>query len=179
MWISQVPFLQGIKMRTFLVTANCTTVHNLYRWTALLCTQLYTAVHLDMTYTHLWCTHYAWINCTAVQFYCSPVLVHLYCRTSKFVLTNESLSQITFMNRVDQSQHWFLSVPLPFCPLNCRMLTKYISDFVCYHSAHGTLHSHWPVMTWPMLTYISNWIFFTFTFLALFLLVTTDQAVSQ
>jgi hypothetical protein len=40
------------------------TVHNLYRWTVLLCIHLYTAEPLDTTYTHLWCTHYAWISCT-------------------------------------------------------------------------------------------------------------------
>jgi hypothetical protein len=41
--------------------------------------------------------------------YCSPVSVHthVYC---KFALTNESLSKITFMNPVDQSQLRFLGI---------------------------------------------------------------------
>ena len=31
---------------------------------------------LDTTYTHSWCTHCAWISCTAVHLYFSPVSVH-------------------------------------------------------------------------------------------------------
>ena len=55
--------------------------------------------------THLWCSHFAWIICTAEHcLYCSPVYVHLYFKTWKLMLTNESPSKITFMNRVDQSQ---------------------------------------------------------------------------
>ena len=80
------------------VKIYCTTIHNLYRWTLLLCTQLYTGVQLGTT---LWCTHYAWISCTVVYVYCSPVSEHMYC---KLVLTNESPSKKTIMNRVDQSQ---------------------------------------------------------------------------
>jgi hypothetical protein len=34
------------------------------------------AVQLDTTYTHSWCTHCAWISCTDVQLYFSPVSVH-------------------------------------------------------------------------------------------------------
>jgi hypothetical protein len=59
---------------------------------------------------HLWCTHYAWISCTAVRLYCSPVSVRLYCQ---LVLTNESPRKITLMNRVDQSQLRFLGIALP------------------------------------------------------------------
>ena len=68
----------------------CTTVRNLKRWTVFLCTELWTAVQLDPTYTHLRCTHCAWISCTAVHLYFSPFSVHswtvllciqLYCTT--------------------------------------------------------------------------------------------------
>jgi hypothetical protein len=90
-----------------------------YIYTVLLyttCTDgLYFCVHkcqllykLTPTYTHLWCTHYAWISCTTVRLYSSPVCVRLYCN---LVLTNESSSNITFMNRVDQSQLRFLVIP--------------------------------------------------------------------
>ena len=34
------------------------------------------AVQLDTSYTHSWCTHCAWISCTAVHLYFSPVSVH-------------------------------------------------------------------------------------------------------
>ena len=34
------------------------------------------AVQVDTTYTHSWCTHCAWISCTAVHVYFSPVSVH-------------------------------------------------------------------------------------------------------
>ena len=47
-----------------------------------MCTQLYTAIQLETIYTHMWCTHYAWISCTAVHLYCSPVSVSSYCRTN-------------------------------------------------------------------------------------------------
>ena len=82
------------------------TVHKLCRWALLLCTLLQTVhctlytIHCCTTW-HLWSTHYAWISCTDVSLYCSPVSVHLCC---KLVLTNESPSRITFMNRVHQSQ---------------------------------------------------------------------------
>ena len=68
----------------------CTTVRNLKRWTVFLCTELWTAVQLNTTYTHLRCTHCAWISCTAVHLYFSPFSVHswtvllciqLYCTT--------------------------------------------------------------------------------------------------
>ena len=79
------------------------------------CTSVWTTVHCcanwNQTYTHSLCTHYAWISCTVVRLYCSPVTVHINYRTCQFVLTNESPSKITFMNRVDQSQLWFLSIP--------------------------------------------------------------------
>jgi hypothetical protein len=90
-----------------------------YIYTVLLyttCTDgLYFSVHkcklpykLTPTCTHLWCTHYAWISCTTVRLYSSPVCIGLYCN---LVLTNESSSNITFMNSVDQSQLRFLVVP--------------------------------------------------------------------
>ena len=90
----------------------------LYRYTVLLytsCTDgLYFCVHYCTTWhylnIHLWCTHYAWISCTAVRLYCSPVSVRLYCQ---LVLTNESPRKITLMNRVDQSQLRFLGIALP------------------------------------------------------------------
>ena len=63
----------------------------------------------NTVYTHLCCTHYAWISCSTVRLYCSPVSAHLYC---KLVLTNESPSRITFMNRVDQSQLRFFNVTI-------------------------------------------------------------------
>ena len=59
--------------------------------------------------THTNCTYYAWISCTDVRLSLSPVSVHLYC---KLVLTKESPSKITFMNRVDQSKLRFLGVPI-------------------------------------------------------------------
>jgi hypothetical protein len=41
------------------------------------CTSVYTNVNCCSswrhTYTHLWCTHYAWISCTTVRLYSSPV----------------------------------------------------------------------------------------------------------
>ena len=68
---------------------------------------LYFCVHYCTTWhylnIHLWCTHYAWISCTAVQLYCSPVSVRLYCQLV-------CPRKITLMNRVDQSQ---LSLDLP------------------------------------------------------------------
>ena len=70
---------------------------------------MYTTVNLDTTYTQLWCTHYAWISCIVVHFYCTPVCAHLYC---KLVQTNESSSEITFMNRVDQSQLRILGITI-------------------------------------------------------------------
>ena len=90
----------------------------LYRYTVLLytsCTDgLYFCVHCCTTWhylnIHLWCTHYAWISCTAVRLYCSPVSVRLYCQ---LVLTNESPTKIIFMNRVDQSQLRFLGIAPP------------------------------------------------------------------
>ena len=68
------------------------------------CTLLY---KLTPTYTHLWCTHFAWISCTTVHLYSILVCVRLYCN---LVLTNDSSSKITLMNRVDQSQHRFLVI---------------------------------------------------------------------
>ena len=79
------------------------------------CTSVYTTVlsaQHDTTYTHLWCPHYAWISCTPVRLYCSPVTVHLYCRTWR-ILTNEIPSKITFMNCVDQSELRFSGVLTP------------------------------------------------------------------
>ena len=68
---------------------------------------LYFCVHYCTTWhylnIHLWCTHYAWISCTAVQLYYSPVSVRLYCQLV-------CPRKITLMNRVDQSQ---LSLDLP------------------------------------------------------------------
>ena len=58
----------------------------LYRYTVLLytsCTDgLYFCVYCCTTWhylkIHLWCTHYAWISCTTVRLYCSPVSVPMY-----------------------------------------------------------------------------------------------------
>ena len=96
---------------TQLVQMDCTSVCK----TVLLSVQLYTALQLDTTYTHLWrCTN------SAVCCYCTPVSLHLY---NKLILTNESQSRITFMNRVDQSQLRFLSVHDLTHSLNCCMLS--------------------------------------------------------
>ena len=80
-------------------------------------TQLYTAVvQLDTT-----CTHYAWISCTVVHLYRTPVSVHLY---TELVLTNESPSRITFMSRFDQSKLRRLGIAFPTTSqLNRSMLT--------------------------------------------------------
>jgi hypothetical protein len=73
------------------------TVHNFYWRTVLLCTQLYAALKLDVTQTHLQCTHYAWISCTAVHYFFSPVSVRLYCQ---LVLTSCLKYGIIFNSRV-------------------------------------------------------------------------------
>ena len=99
--------------------------HNLYIYTVPLCTQMYTAVQLDLTYTHLWCTH-AYISCMAVCLHCSPVSVHLYCQ---LVLTNEIPCKITFMNRFNQSQLRFLGIA-PHHKLNHSMLTTSFPRFM-------------------------------------------------
>ena len=75
---------------------NAKTLHFMYidscTNTLYYCTQL---VQMDCTYVYKnLCTHYASISCTAVRLYCSPFTEELYC---KFVLTNESPSDITFM----------------------------------------------------------------------------------
>ena len=64
-----------------------------------------TAVQLGPTCTRLCCTHYAWISCTAVYLYCSPVAVHLF---SKLVLTytKPNLSNPA----VDNLNQWFTHV---------------------------------------------------------------------
>ena len=101
-------------------------ISTMYRYTApLYTTSVQTTVHCFKTcpyLLHLRRTHYAWISCTTVHLYCSPVSVRLYCQ---FVLTDESPSKITFMNRVDQSQLGFLgilSLP-PSHKLNHSVLT--------------------------------------------------------
>ena len=50
----------------------------LYSCTVIMLSSLCTPVwhFVDTTYTHLWCTHCAWISCTAVHLYFSPVSVH-------------------------------------------------------------------------------------------------------
>ena len=61
-----------------------------------------TAVQLGPTCTCLCCTHYAWISCTVVHLYCSPVSVHLCC---KLVLNYINLD---FSNPVfDNLNQWF------------------------------------------------------------------------
>ena len=102
---------------TVLLYTNCT-YYGLYT-SVYACAQYWTTFHY---HTHLWCTHYAWISWTALHLFCSPVTVHLYFRTCKFVLTNERPRKITLMNRVDQSQLIFLGVP--DYPPNCCMLTQ-------------------------------------------------------
>jgi hypothetical protein len=80
----------------------------LYYCTQLDCTSVYTtSVQVDNTFTHLRCTHFAWISCTAEHLYCSQVTVRLYC---KLVLTNDSPTNITIVN---QSQLRFLGIPSP------------------------------------------------------------------
>ena len=63
----------------------CTTVHNLCRWTVLLCTQLYTAVKLDKAHIHL-----SLYTCTVKQLNC----------------TNQDLSN----PMVDNLNQWFKHV---------------------------------------------------------------------
>ena len=95
---------------------------------------LYFCVHYCTTWQylniHLWCTHYAWISCTAVQLYCSPVSVRLY-------------RKITLMNRVDQSQLRFLAIT----PLHPCLATLLIA--VCwprpYPSGNGRSKKSWSI----------------------------------
>ena len=81
---------------------------------------LYFCVHYCTTWQylniHLWCTHYAWISCTAVQLYCSPVSVRLY-------------RKITLMNRVDQSQLRFLAIT-PLHPCLATLLIGMLTTFL-------------------------------------------------
>ena len=77
------------------------------------CTSVYTT-HINGTHKHTRTLHFIFIDsCTDMLYHCTQ----LYC---KYLLTNES--KINFMNGVDQSQLWFLSISTPF-PLNCHMLT--------------------------------------------------------
>jgi hypothetical protein len=56
-------------------------IYRFYYCTKLDCTSVYTtSVQLDNTFTHLRCTYFAWISCTAVHLYCSSVSVRLYCK---------------------------------------------------------------------------------------------------
>ena len=101
------------------------------------------AVQLDTTYTHSWCTHCAWISCTAVHLYFSPVSVQsgtMY-TTSLYNCTLASASldhrrASIYLLRYD----W--SIRPPHHPdLNCGLRTHFARTKIRFEMKFGGLSS--------------------------------------